>query len=163
MSRREKIIILCMAIALLYGVINFFFPSSDEKESVVTEKGLKQLDKFVSEVSQNLSKATVAETNNYILARAAAEWKHEPFLRIKNPLVKTVETEPVETVTRDTNLTYTGYLETANKRLAIINGLEYEVGEALVQAGYFVRNIFPKRVVIGMEGKKRNIILPLEE
>ena len=59
---------------------------------------------------------------------------------------------------------YTGYLRMGDKRLAIINGMEYEAGDILEPDGFIIRSISPRRVVIAPPGAKKNtIILPMEE
>jgi hypothetical protein len=59
---------------------------------------------------------------------------------------------------------YTGFLRMGDKRLAIINGMEYEVGEILEPGGFTIRSISPSRVVIAPPGrKKKTLILPMEE
>jgi hypothetical protein len=51
-----------------------------------------------------------------------------------------------------------------DKRLAIINGMEYETGDILEPDGFIIRNITPSRVVIAPAGKKKKtLILPMEE
>jgi hypothetical protein len=51
-----------------------------------------------------------------------------------------------------------------DKRLAIINGVEYAAGDELEQGGYMVRSITPSRVVIvSTRDSKQKFIFPLEE
>jgi hypothetical protein len=59
---------------------------------------------------------------------------------------------------------YTGFLRMDDKRLAIINGMEYEVGDSLEPGGFVIRSISAGRVVIAPPGKKKKTItLPMEE
>ena len=51
-----------------------------------------------------------------------------------------------------------------DKRLAILNGIEYEVGDRLEPGGLIVRNIHPNHVVIGPPDlKSKKVVLPMEE
>ena len=51
-----------------------------------------------------------------------------------------------------------------NKRLAIINDLEYEVGDKLEPGGLILRNIHPNHVVVGSAvHNNKKVILPMEE
>jgi hypothetical protein len=50
------------------------------------------------------------------------------------------------------------------KRLAIINGLEYEVGDLLEPAGLVVRKIDPTQVVVAASDQKnKTLIIPMED
>jgi hypothetical protein len=60
-------------------------------------------------------------------------------------------------------LSYSGFLQMGAKRMAIINGMEYEEGEMLPVSGYFIRSITPKSVVIGKIGASISHVLPLDE
>jgi hypothetical protein len=61
------------------------------------------------------------------------------------------------------DLHYSGYLQLGAKRMAIINGMEYEEGEMLPASGYFIRSISPKSVVVGKIGESKSHVLPLDE
>jgi type II secretory pathway component PulC len=49
------------------------------------------------------------------------------------------------------------------KKIAVINGLEYLIGEEIEPGGFIAREIYPDRVVIEMKGQKQKIIVPLVE
>jgi hypothetical protein len=50
-----------------------------------------------------------------------------------------------------------------DRKLAIINGVEYETGEELKFAGYIVERIEPLKVVIRDKEKQTIIIVPIKE
>ena len=60
-------------------------------------------------------------------------------------------------------LSYTGFLQVEDSLLAVVNGMEYETGEQLNQAGYYIKSISPAKVVIGIANNSKTIILPLDE
>jgi hypothetical protein len=166
MPRREIIIILLMIIAVLFGGYSFFYTSPSKTDIEGKGKRLEALNKFIVDVAENLKKKDISETDNYIIQQALAEWKREPF--VKPQLYVKLEEEDIdqeeEVITaQELNLIYSGYLEAVDKQLAIINGMEYETGEMLGQEGYFIKSIFPTQVVIGIMGRKNDIILPIEE
>ncbi len=120
-------------------------------------------------MAENLKEKDLSETDNYLIKQALAKWKREPFVK-PQLYVKPVKLEEEdidqeeEVITaQELNLIYSGYLEAVDKQLAIINGMEYEAGEMLGQEGYFIKSILPARVVIGIIGRKNDIILPIEE
>ena len=48
----------------------------------------------------------------------------------------------------------TGYVEIGTRRLAIINGEEYETGDRITGSPYMVRDISPEQVVLGDTGNR---------
>jgi hypothetical protein len=125
---------------------------------------IEALNKFVVGAAQELFSEKSAEIDAYILDQAQSAWRKDPFFISGQSLspqraAKAFNQDPRQAV----RLAYTGYIEVSDKRLAIINELEYETGEALNQPGYYIKQITPKRVVVGIEGETQNIILPLEE
>ena len=73
-----------------------------------------------------------------------------------------VETQ-VEKISPEETYRYTGYLQMGSRTMAIINGLEYQLGDELQSGGRIVKEIDPLKVVIGPRADDRNMILPLEE
>ena len=61
------------------------------------------------------------------------------------------------------DIIYTGYLEMGPKRLAIINGMEYESGESLAKGGHTVGLIYPDKVVIVTRDNNQKVAVPLVE
>ncbi len=158
-----------MIIAILFGGYSFFFTSPSKTDIEGKGKGLEALNKFIVDVAENLKEKDLSETDNYLIKQALAKWKREPFVK-PQLYVKPVKLEEEdidqeeEVITaQELNLIYSGYLEAVDKQLAIINGMEYEAGEMLGQEGYFIKSILPTRVVIGIIGRKNDIILPIEE
>ncbi len=156
-----------MIIAVLFGGYSFFFTSPSKTDIEEKGKGLEALNKFIIDVVENLKKKDLSEADNYIIKQALAEWKKEPFVKpqlyVKLEEEEDSDQEEEVITAQELNLIYSGYLEAVDKQLAIINGMEYEVGEMLGQEGYFIKSIFPTRVVIGIMGSKNDIILPIEE
>ncbi len=164
MAKREKIIIVVMVVAILFGGYSIFLTSPPEVPEENEAMGIETLNKFVVGAAQELFSEKSAAIDGYILNQARAEWPMDPFYVSANRLsakraAKAVDQGPSQKI----QLAYTGYIEVADKRLAIINDLEYETGEPLSQPGFYVKLITPKRVVLGVEGDIENVILPLEE
>jgi hypothetical protein len=53
---------------------------------------------------------------------------------------------------------YSGYVDSGKKKMAVINGLEYSVGEQLETGGYVLKKITATKVII----KNRNTGSELE-
>lgn len=156
MAKREKIIVVIMILTILYGVYEFFIaPSSKEPKpvSVSTEVKRGDVNKLMGDVSKVLKDDDSAIVDTYIVARAEEEWTADPFY-----------TENISSGhTGEVKLVYTGYLEIGKKKIAIINGVDYQIGDELEMTGYTIRSINPSRVVVVDKRGRGEITVPLLE
>ena len=156
MAKREKIIIFIMILTILYGVYAFFIAPSSKKPkpvSVSTEVMKVDVNKLMGDVSKVLKDGDSAIVDAYIVARAEEEWAADPFY-----------TENVSSGhTGEVKLVYTGYLEIGKRKIAIINGVDYQIGDELEMTGYTIRNINPSRVVVVDKRGRGEITVPLLE
>ena len=164
MAKREKIILSLMVLSvLLYGF--YYFSSNKPADTGIErpEKKEAQLNRFVSDIAVRLKKQDISRIDKHIIAMAKSEWAGDPFLRVELPLESQPKQELVEAPALNVNFIYSGYVEMDNNRLAVINGMEYVVGEELNTEGFIVNSISPAQVVIGIEGTNQTIVLPVEE
>ncbi len=164
MAKREKIILSLMILSvLLYG--GYYFSSTKPSGTGIErpEKKGEKLNKFVTDIAVRLKKKDISQTDKHIIAMAKREWAGDPFLRGELPLESQLKQERVEASALNVNFIYSGFMEMGDSRLAVINGIEYVVGEELNPGGYIVNSISPARVVIGIKGTNQTIILPVEE
>jgi hypothetical protein len=169
MSNREKIIIGLMIAAVLYGGFELIFAKRGADR---TPAALEDLSGFVAEMGALAAASEGAGSESYVIEKAAADWKRDPF--VPAPMVaeyeaKTSDTGVVGEALKviqggELGLTYTGYLLSGENSLAIVNGLEYEVGETLeMPGGYIIMDIKPGQVEIAQEGTANKIVIPLDE
>jgi hypothetical protein len=162
MTNREKIIIGLAALALGYGAVELLLPRA--KVALVPQpQNMEGLNAFITKVA-DATRAGTAEAGAVIIAKAEAAWKQDPFLEIQ----KAKTAEPTAMRPKEPgqipNLAYSGFIELGRKRLAIINGQEYEAGEKLNPGGFTIKSILPTRVVIvSAQGEGAPIVLPLQE
>ena len=164
MEKREKIIVVFAALALLYGVyIVFFEPKPQEPTFASAKKDLDTLNSFITKVA-TATKEGLSEKDSYILQRAENQWRRDPFIRIRKPKQAEEEQETIELTGPEFAILYTGYLEMGTLRLAIINGNEYEAGDRLGRGDYIVRSISHTQVIVATtDGSKKLYIVPLQE
>jgi hypothetical protein len=155
MSKREKIILAIMTLVIVGGVIYYI---SSKREVVVQEREseLKELNTFVGVTITNMNKNNLTAPEMRAIASAEVEWVRDPY---RAPIIKEEEKQKLLNV----SFTYTGYLKAGKKKIAVINGLEYLIGEEIEPGGFIAREIYPDRVVIEMKGQKQKIIVPLVE
>jgi type II secretory pathway component PulC len=155
MSKREKIILVIMALVIMGGVIYYI---SSKREVVVREREseLKELNTFVNTTITGMNKNNLTAPEIRAIASAETEWGRDPY---RAPVIKEEEKQKLLNV----SFAYTGYLKAGKKKIAVINGLEYLVGEEIEPGGFIAREIYPDRVVIEVKGQKQKIIVPLIE
>lgn len=168
MNKREKIIVALMCAALLYGGYALFFGSSDDTpmpNSSTASEHSAAIQELVKKVHDTLAEETVTETEKYIIAKAEAGWKQDPFLEIipeKRAAAKAAGPgagEPEKKV----NIRYTGYIEMGDLRMAILNGQEYEPGEEILPGGYILREVTPDQVIVEAKADKSKITIKIVE
>ncbi len=161
MSQREKILIGLMILAIGYGIFVWFLSPPQPEAILKADTDQNSLNAFIIKVAEKTT-GGLSKFQKNVLEKAEARWKRDPLIQIKpQPAVEEEENqEPVLT----TKMIYTGFLQMGDKRLAIINGMEYETGDRLEPGGFLLQSISPTRVVIAPRGKKsKSISLPLED
>lgn len=157
MAKREKIIVFIMILTILYGVYEFFIASSSKMSksiSVSTNVNRVDLNKLMVGVSKVLKDDDSAIVDAYIVSRAEEEWTKDPFY------TKNVS---LERYTGEVKLVYTGYLEIGKRKIAIINGVDYQIGDELEMSEYRVKSIDPSMVIVVNKEGEEKITIPLSE
>ena len=162
MTNREKIIVGLAVLALGYGAMELLLPRA-KVAPVAQPQSLEGLNAFIAKVA-DATRSGTAEAGAIVIQKAEAAWKQDPFLDVQ----KTKPAEPAATrpkePARPPNLVYNGFIDLGGKRLAIINGQEYETGDKLNPGGFTITSILPTRVVIAFApGESAPIVLPLQE
>ncbi len=163
MSKREKIILVLMSLAVLYGAFEYLWPSGESAAPGPNRQSTEELNAYVAGIAASLPQMSVSKTEKYAIASAAAKWTQDPFLKIR-PLEKQDQEGSEETIpAEEFNLQYTGYIEMGANRIAIINGREYGIGEFVKDTPYRLKEIYSNRVLVQADNQKTSYILPIEE
>jgi hypothetical protein len=171
MPMRAKALLVILLLTLTYGVYEFIFSTPSGTTVIDAEAELRAMYTLVKEIAADVNKENISAADTYIIARAETEWRkdlfwarHEtdaPELDTIGEGMEAADLIPEETREPQITFTYSGYLELGSKRIAIIDGMEYEIGEELESGGYTVRSIFPNRVLIEVKGERQVIIVPI--
>ena len=161
MSKREKILVGLMLLAVGYGIFVLFLSSPQQAATLKDDKEQKALKAFIVKVAERTT-GGLSKIQTFTLKKAEANWKRDPLIQISPR--PTVEKEDSQQPVLTSKMLYSGFLQMGDNRLAIINGMEYETGDILEPDGFIIRSISPRRVLIAPPGaKKKTIILPMEE
>ncbi len=160
---KQQIIILCITLlVVMYGGYELLIKKS--RKVVNPDAGRKQeLSNFMASLGAGTGGSSSMSRQAHIVNRAEAVWKGDPFLRpgIFKDWMKVKAA--AKALPEKISFTYTGYVETGRKAMAIINGIEYGVGDTLDIGGYAVKSISPERVVIEKKSDGSSMDIPINE
>lgn len=167
MTTREKIIVGVMCLTIAYGAYELMGARKPKAKTSPQADPVAELKNFVLEVSQKLVGDKLGEEYQYMIEQAGDQWTKDPFLHsstsLKKNLTERVLPKKLVPTERPPELTYTGFMQIGDTRMAILNGIEYARGESLNLKDYFVKDILPTRVVIGRLNNLETIQLPIAE
>ncbi len=164
MVNREKIIILAMIIVVAYGGYSYFFDSGDNIVVQGSKQKLSEMKKFVIDAATSLSNEYISAADKYIIDQADKVWPQDtPFLQSGAHLTSEPFEARAEVTVQTVQISYSGFLQTPDTLIAIVNGNEYETGDQLSETGYYVKKISPAKIVLGLENNSDTIVLPLDE
>ncbi|KPA08949.1 conserved hypothetical protein, membrane or secreted [Candidatus Magnetomorum sp. HK-1] len=155
MLKKKRIIAYSVLAVLILFCAFFLLPSSNQSKN--QKKNITHLESITKEVKDGLKKTGMDKVTNYVINRAESMWSNDPFSDQKpaGPTSKKINgavTSPDMPGRIRPVFTYSGYMEVGEKRMAIINGMEYELNEELEIKGYYVDTIEQNWVII--EDKK---------
>ncbi|MDZ7642133.1 MAG: hypothetical protein U5J62_08945 [Desulfurivibrio sp.] len=142
MNKREKIIVALMVLAVLYFVFDFFLLSGSGPKKQAENR--EQQEQAIVAMAQNLQEQMAAGDFKLpsglraSLAELHQGWRPENFAPPELLPAETDEPEQEEIDREErrrqveadaAELVYSGFLEAAGRRLAVVNGEEYQVGE----------------------------------
>lgn len=164
MKTREIIIIVIAVAIAAYGALDFFVLSNKKSTS-----GEGKISAAVTEIDAfaDLSKAKLTVVTSkqefkdidYLISKAETRWENDPFMVYSSTGAELDEQQGERELVE---LTYTGFIKAGKKMLAVINGMEYTIGEMLIDVGYKVFRITSSQVILLTEANKQ-ITLHLEE
>ncbi|MCD4676200.1 MAG: hypothetical protein K8S18_09440 [Desulfobacula sp.] len=144
MGKREKILIVLTAVAVLFLIVyKYLEPDKKNQPAQTHENYLSSADKLVEEQLEMQKKITQRDADKMIIKKALVNWYNDPFADPE--LMKQIEGKAkkekitVETRTKgQIPVLYSGYIQAGKKMLAIINGMEYEKGDTIEGTNYKV-------------------------
>lgn len=156
MTNREKIILGLTAAAAIGGAVHFALPSSGANPSSL-EGERTDYSALIAEVQANLQQGELTDRDEHALAAVATQWLRDPLRPrpLRSPDNGTTAEIPMPS--------YTGFINTGPRPIAIIDGRDYRPGE-LVRGGQFqISGIYPDRVELLRRGASDPVQVPLEQ
>ncbi len=166
-KKQSSFISFAISVAVLYG---FYYLIIEPRTKIVDKyvgKQSPELQAYMLDVKAQLQETTSLSANPALKESAEGEWSEDPFydmvsygeLALSETLIK------VGFIAEKESFTYSGFLDVKNTQIAIINDMEYEVGETLVLASgmYVVESIFPANVVISNKVNRERRVIQLQK
>lgn len=154
--KREVIILALAGLAVVYFLFDYFVLPSLKKPAAVVEAEKVDIQKLLAEMGEYTKKDGSVDNVIYTVSRAELTWPRDPFLNEDLASAASVESQK-------TKFNYTGFIMLGNKRLAVINGIEYQAGESLTTEGFIVKAINPNDVVLEDAMNKSRLSIPIQE
>jgi len=169
-SRREKIIIGLVTLAVLYGLFELLRqPATKDSYTGIWEDN-KALNELVAGIDRVITGEGLTQGEQYTLVSAQDEWPQDPFSDVPLDMLEAGDMTDIEETVADMQISesdpgfyYSGFLIMGDKRIAIIDGQEYEKGDELKSGLYTVQGIDPEKVAIKDKKGSRVFIVPIRD
>jgi len=159
LDKRQIIILAVAALFALYAAYEFLIARPATKK-VKAEANLVQTESFVNTLSNELMKYKVVGVDTYITKKAEMDWSRNPFW--DNASYREFAGNKAGGAAA-AKIIYSGYVDTGTKKMAIINGMEYEAGEALDVDGFILKKITPSRILVVNPKTGSEVYFPIQE
>ena len=162
-----------MLLTVAYGIYALFFEGKGKSSPAATAaisatKHLEDLNVFIAKIV-DATKEGLSEEDKYIISRAESAWKQDPLTTVEltdrpEDEINRQKRKIIETTGPQLDVSYTGFMQMGDQKFAIIDGLEYTVGDELERGGFKVRSITPRQVVIvSTDRAQKKFIFVIEE
>ena len=146
--------------AIFYGLLDFGVLSRRESGDSGFAKNSQIAEEFSASAMAKISRIEIQNRKGNYQAwtsRIESDWEQDPFIRYNLPKTN----KKSQQISSDPGLVFSGYLLVGDKGFAVINGMEYKVGETIEPQGYLVKKITTAKVILQLESEQ--IVLYLKE
>ena len=119
-----------------------------------------EIEAVVKTLSGDLMKYKAGGVDAYLTKRAETDWGKSPFWERESYRVFAGDKEGG---VGGVKFIYSGYVDTGREKIAIVNGVEYQTGEALEIEGYELKSVMPESVLIVNRKTGSQLSVPMQE
>ncbi len=152
-----------MALVLGYGALDYFILSKKAPAPTMQPgKSPEEIQAFAASSSAILAKLSQESGSNlkHLILKSEASWNKDPFYKVTEIEMQAQKQE--QGLPQGVEVIYSGFIKAGRNILAVINGMEYNIGEELLELGYRVICITPEAVRLWI-GENHEVTIPLEE
>lgn len=163
MEKREKIIVIVSIIAAAYGALDFLVLSkSDDSNSTAVQESSSEI---IIAAKTKLSSQAVDGQVQSLIHEINTTWPKDVFYQQHQDYVVqdkdlTAEKEAIQEQFDPGLFQYSGFLKMGDEKFAIINGLDYKIGDNIV--GYTLSQIFPEKIQVTLDGQQFHVSIKPE-
>ena len=161
LKKREIIILVIAAFFILYAGYEYLIAGPASKK-VKTSTESVNINTSTTGITKDLGKDKITDFDAYVIRRMEADWGKNPFWK-KDLYKEWGNREGVAKSGVLAKIIYSGYVDAGKNKMAVINGLEYRVGEQLELEGYVLKQITPSNVLIFNKSTGNEEEIPLQE
>ena len=161
LKKREIIILVIAALFILYAGYEYLIAGPASKK-VKTSTESVNINTSITGITKDLGKDKITDFDAYVIRRMEADWGKNPFWK-KDLYKEWGNREGVAKSGVLAKIIYSGYVDSGKNKMAIINGLEYRLGEELELEGYVLKQITPSSVLIFNKYTGNKEEIPLQE
>jgi hypothetical protein len=159
MSKREKIILLIMAVVVVAG--SYMLLMDPGTEQSVSDTTLAEATRTKQTVGKEIAGLSLSENAQYVIQQVNTPWPRDPFRKMS--LEQDIQSKQRDDAGSAIAFRYTAYVAIGGTSVGVINGREYEPGEMLEEPGYTLVSVGPEKVVIAGPGKDNTIVVPYHD
>ena len=160
-KKREIIILVIATLFVLYAGYEYLIAGPASKK-VKTSTESVNINTSSTGITKDLGKDKITDFDAYVIRRMEADWGKNPFWK-KDLYKEWGNREGVAKSGVLAKIIYSGYVDSGKNKMAIINGLEYRLGEELELEGYVLKQITPSSVLIFNKYTGNKEEIPLQE
>jgi len=161
LKKREIIILVIAVLFILYAGYEYLIAGPASKK-VKTSTESVNINTSITGITKDLGKDKITDFYAYVIRRMEADWGKNPFWK-KDLYKEWVNREGVVKSGVLARIIYSGYVDSGKNKMAVINGLEYRLGEELELEGYVLKQITPSSVLIFNKYTGNKEEIPLQE
>jgi hypothetical protein len=159
LEKRQIIILSIAALFVLYAIYDLLIVGSVAKKAKTAARPA-EIETVVNTLSGDLMKYKAGGVDAYLAKRAETDWGNSPFWERESYRVFAGSREGGVTGVK---FIYSGYVDTGREKIAIVNGVEYQPGEALEIEGYELKSVMPESVLIVNRRTGSQLSVPMQE
>jgi hypothetical protein len=161
LKKREIIILVIAALfVLLFAGYKYLLPHL-ASEKVKTSADSVKIETVTSELTRDLNINKLSDYDKYVVIRAGVDSGNNPFL--KKDIYRAWLAKDGTANSALAKIIYSGYVDSGKNKMAVIDGLEYRVGEQLAEEGYVLKKITPSKVLIFDKRTGSSLEIPIQE
>lgn len=162
LKKREIVILAIAALFVLYALYVYLIADRQKAKNDATSGGNAKMETIMSASMDELNKSKLSHVDHYVIERAQMSWVKNPFLN-RDLHRKWLAKDSGGVGVTALKIIYSGYVDAGENRLAVLNGIEYRIGEELKEQGYILKNIAPSKVIIFDKKAGNSLEIPLQE